>query len=135
MVSKKKMTGHNVSFSVRRTNRWWKPNIQWMTFHSELLDKYFQVRVSTTAFRCIKKMGGVDNYLLFTDEKEIDSAVGMELKKHLIPLWEKKNGKKYDPKQFLFDAKCAKVAAAQEYNAPFIQAGMKKLSQLTQTVE
>lgn len=96
-----------------RTKRFWKPNIQWSSFHSDLLNRSFQVRVSTTALRCIKKAGGVDNYILFTPEREIDSAIGMELKKYLVPLWEAANGQKYNRRRILYEKKLAEAQKLQ----------------------
>jgi len=97
--------GNNVSYSMRKTKRTWKPNVHWKTFYSELLDQKFQVRVSTKALRCIDKAGGVDNYILFTPEKTLDSAIGLELKKHLKKAWEKKHGVKFQRSKVLHEEK------------------------------
>uniref|UniRef100_A0A6B2LNG2 Ribosomal protein L28 n=1 Tax=Arcella intermedia TaxID=1963864 RepID=A0A6B2LNG2_9EUKA len=80
---------------MRKTKRTWKPNVHWKTFYSDLLDKKFQVPVSTKALRCIDKAGGIDNYVLFTRKEILDSSIGEELKVHLIAAWEKKNGTKF----------------------------------------
>lgn len=38
-------------------------------------------------------MGGIDNYLLWTSPKKIDSEKGMELRAKIIAEWEKKHGR------------------------------------------
>jgi hypothetical protein len=44
---------------------------------SEILQKKLYVRMSNKAYRCIKKMGGsLDNYILLTPPKQLDSRMG-----------------------------------------------------------
>lgn len=55
MCGKKPSFGHNVSFSKRRTNRAWRPNIQKTT----VLDtegKPVQIKVCTQCMRTMSKM-------------------------------------------------------------------------------
>jgi len=66
------------------------------------------------ALRCIDKQGGIDNYILFTDEKDIDSTLGLELKQILIPAWEKKNDRKYDQRAVLFKDRVTKWEMLEE---------------------
>jgi large subunit ribosomal protein L28 len=55
LTGKGKQYGHNVSFSLRRTNKVWKPNLQKKTI---LVDgKKVQMKVSTQAIRTLKKKG------------------------------------------------------------------------------
>lgn len=55
MTGKGKQHGHNVSFSLRRTKRVFKPNLQKKTF---LLDgKKVTMTLSTQAIRTLKKKG------------------------------------------------------------------------------
>eukprot|EP01126_Amoeba_proteus_P033682 TRINITY_DN3316_c0_g1_i7.p1 TRINITY_DN3316_c0_g1~~TRINITY_DN3316_c0_g1_i7.p1 ORF type:complete len:156 (+),score=25.57 TRINITY_DN3316_c0_g1_i7:286-753(+) len=102
--------------SFSRTRRFWKPNVHWKTFKSELLSQRFQgnlmslrsfttfsVPVTTKALRCVDKKGGIDNYVLYTPEKEMDSKIGLELKKLLVKRWEEVNGRKFDAKRELYD--------------------------------
>ena len=72
--------GNNVSHSVRRTRRMWKPNVQVKRIYSETLDEMIRLRVTTHVLRCIDKLGGLDNYILSKKRKDQDSVVGENLK-------------------------------------------------------
>jgi len=55
ITGKGKQYGHNVSFSLRRTKKVWKPNLQNKTV---LVDgKKVKLKVSTSAIRTLKKKG------------------------------------------------------------------------------
>lgn len=55
MTGKGKQHGHNVSFSLRRTKRVFKPNLQKKTF---IVDgKKVTMNLSTQAIRTLKKKG------------------------------------------------------------------------------
>ncbi len=55
LTGKGKQHGHNVSFSLRRTKRVFKPNLQKKTF---MLDgKKVTMTISTQAIRTLKKKG------------------------------------------------------------------------------
>ena len=45
-------------------------------YTSEILGVQLYVRVSTKAYRCIKKMGSFDKYILLTPPKQLDSKMG-----------------------------------------------------------
>ncbi len=52
---KGKQFGHNVSFSLRRTNKTWSPNLQKKTL---VIDgKKVRMKISTSALRTLKKKG------------------------------------------------------------------------------
>lgn len=55
LTGKGKQFGHNVSFSLRRTNRAFKPNLQKKTFEVE--GKKVTMVLSTQAIRTLKKKG------------------------------------------------------------------------------
>lgn len=55
LTGKGKQFGHNVSFSLRRTNRAFKPNLQKKTFEVE--GKKVTMTLSTQAIRTLKKKG------------------------------------------------------------------------------
>ena len=55
LTGKSKQFGHNVSFSLRRTKRAFKPNLQKKTF--ELNGKKVTMTLSTQAIRTLKKKG------------------------------------------------------------------------------
>lgn len=53
--NKSKQHGHKVSFSMRHTNKAWKPNLQAKTL---IVDgKKMKVKISTNAIRTLKKKG------------------------------------------------------------------------------
>lgn len=55
LTGKGKQYGKNVSFSLRRTNKVWKPNLQIKTLVIE--GKKVRVKISTQAIRTLKKKG------------------------------------------------------------------------------
>lgn len=55
LTGKGKQYGKNVSFSLRRTNKVWKPNLQIKTVMIE--GKKVRVKISTQAIRTLKKKG------------------------------------------------------------------------------
>lgn len=55
ITGKGKQYGHNVSFSLRRTKRVFKPNLQKKTF--DLNGKKVTMTISTQAIRTLKKKG------------------------------------------------------------------------------
>jgi large subunit ribosomal protein L28 len=55
LTGKGKQYGHNVSFSQRRTQKIWKPNLQKKTL---IVDgKKVTMKISTQAIRTLKKKG------------------------------------------------------------------------------
>ncbi len=55
VTGKGKQFGHNVSFSLRRTSKVWKPNLQSKTI---IVDgKKVKMKLSTSAIRTLKKKG------------------------------------------------------------------------------
>ena len=55
LTGKSKQYGHNVSFSLRRTKRVFKPNIQKKTV--EINGQKVKMNLSTQAIRTLKKKG------------------------------------------------------------------------------
>jgi large subunit ribosomal protein L28 len=64
VTGKKTMVGMNVSHSNRRTKRTFLPNLQKMTFHSDVLGRDFLLRISTAGLRTLTKHGGLDAYVI-----------------------------------------------------------------------
>lgn len=60
ITGKGKQWGHNVSFSQRRTNKVWKPNLQKKTFM--LNGRKVTMKLSTQAIRTLKKNGLMTAY-------------------------------------------------------------------------
>jgi len=55
ITGKGKQYGKNVSFSLRRTNKVWKPNLQTKTVSID--GKKVRLKVSTSTIRTLKKKG------------------------------------------------------------------------------
>ncbi|KAI7743632.1 hypothetical protein M8C21_012054 [Ambrosia artemisiifolia] len=70
-----------------KTRRNWKPNVQDKRLFSYILDRHIRVKVTTHALRCIDKAGGIDEYLLKTPYKKMDTEMGL--------LWKSKIEKMY----------------------------------------
>ncbi|HEX5456595.1 MAG TPA: 50S ribosomal protein L28 [Candidatus Saccharimonadales bacterium] len=67
VTGKGKQFGHNVSFSLRRTPKTWKPNLQAKTV---IIDgKKVRMKLSTSAIRTLKKKGLLNSETPKTAEK------------------------------------------------------------------
>lgn len=64
VTGKKTEVGMNVSHSMRHTKRTFLPNLQKLKFHSDILNRDFSLRVSTTGLRTLTKHGGLDAYVM-----------------------------------------------------------------------
>lgn len=60
------LTGNNVSHAHNKTRRRFLPNLQRVSFMSDLLGHSVQLRLSTRGIRTIEKKGGLDAFLLST---------------------------------------------------------------------
>ncbi|MBI5414766.1 50S ribosomal protein L28 [Candidatus Peregrinibacteria bacterium] len=54
-TGKKPSSGHNVSHSVRRTNRRFLPNLHWKRVYDPIKKMLVRVRISTNAMRTLSK--------------------------------------------------------------------------------
>jgi len=75
-------SGKNVSFSMKKTNRKFKPNVFKKRLYSETLDEMIRFHVTTSALRSIDKAGGLDNYLL--NSKHVTGGEGMAAKERIL---------------------------------------------------
>lgn len=64
-------TGHLVSHSNRKTKRRFIPNLQSITFHSDILRRGFSLRVTPATLRTVDHNGGFDSYLLNTSNLKL----------------------------------------------------------------
>ena len=71
LTGKKPQFGHNVSHSNRKTNRRFLPNIQTVSLTSEALGRDVSMKVSTRALRTVLKKGGLDQFLLQTEDRKL----------------------------------------------------------------
>lgn len=84
LSGKGRQVGHNVSHANNKTKRVFLPNLQNVTLLSESLGRSFKFRVSAHALRSVEHVGGLDKWLLKTNDEQLsDSArkVKRELKK------------------------------------------------------
>jgi large subunit ribosomal protein L28 len=71
LTGKKVQYGHNVSHSHRATNRRFEPNIQKVRLLSEALGQRVSLNVATRTLRTVQKKGGLDAFLLQTDDAKL----------------------------------------------------------------
>ena len=82
LTGKEPQFGHNVSHSNRRTNRRFDPNLQKATLYSSALRRKISLRVTTRALRTVARAGGLDAYLLRTDDAKL-APEGLRLKRQV----------------------------------------------------
>ena len=92
VTGKKTMVGMNVSHSMRHTKRTFLPNLQKLSFHSDILARDFSLRVSTAGLRTLTKHGGLDAYVMSKPVSRLTPEMAA-IKKAI----EKKNGKAAAP--------------------------------------
>ena len=88
VTGKKTMVGMNVSHSMRHTKRTFLPNLQKLSFHSDVLGRDFSLRISTAGLRTLTKHGGLDAYVMAKPVSRLTPEMAA-IKKAI----EKKNGK------------------------------------------
>jgi len=71
LTGKQVQFGHNVSHSNRRTNRRFSANIQKVSLQSDALGRAVVLDVSTRALRTVLKKGGIDAFLLGSDDARL----------------------------------------------------------------
>ncbi|KAI4525245.1 hypothetical protein K525DRAFT_234801 [Schizophyllum commune Loenen D] len=77
---KTKRYGNNVPHSMQKTRRTWLPNIRSKTMHSESLG-LMKLKITTTAMRAVKKMGGLDDYVLRTPTRKLGQlGIGLRIR-------------------------------------------------------
>jgi large subunit ribosomal protein L28 len=75
-------SGQNVSHSNRKSKRTFDPNLQRVHLMSDALGRSVAIRVSTRALRTVSKVGGLDAFLLGTDDAKLPPE-GLALKRHV----------------------------------------------------
>lgn len=63
--------GRNVARSNVKTRRRFDPNLQRVHLHSEALGRNVPLRVTVRALRTVQKHGGLDSFLLKTDDRKL----------------------------------------------------------------
>jgi len=75
-------SGNNVSFSMKKTKRTFKPNVFQKRVYSETLDEMVRFHLTTSALRSIDKAGGLDNYLLTSEY--VTEGEGLAVKQRIL---------------------------------------------------
>ena len=83
LTGKGRQVGHNVSHANNKTKRVFLPNLQNVTLMSEKLDRSFKFRVSTHGLRSVEHNGGLDNWLLKTNDEKL-SPRALKVKRELV---------------------------------------------------
>ena len=65
------ITGNNVSHANNKTKRRFIPNLQNVSLYSDKLQKKLKVRIATSTLRTVEKKGGIDGYLIKSDDKKL----------------------------------------------------------------
>lgn len=81
---RKTRSGHSITYSDKRIKRRFNPHVSKKVFHSDILNKDIKLHVTHKAFRCIKKYGSFDNYILLTKPKNMQSLFGEYLRKVML---------------------------------------------------
>jgi large subunit ribosomal protein L28 len=71
LTGAKVRSGQKVSHSNRKSKRTFDPNLQRVHLLSDALGRSVAIRVSTRALRTVQKVGGLDAYLLGTDDQKL----------------------------------------------------------------
>ena len=83
ITNKKPMTGNNVSHAVNKTKRRFIPNLQNVSFFSEILGKKIRLKVSSRGIKTVEKKGGIDSFLMTTKDSTLNPDV-IKIKKVIL---------------------------------------------------
>jgi large subunit ribosomal protein L28 len=82
ITGKAVLTGNNVSHANNKTRRRFLPNIQETGVLSDALDQQVRLRVSTRGLKTIEHNGGIDSFLLTTNDSRL-SKEAKQLKRRV----------------------------------------------------
>ena len=71
LTGKMALSGNNVSHAKNRTKRRFKPNLQNISFSSEILGQKFKLKVAVSTVRTVEKKGGLDEFLINTPNSKL----------------------------------------------------------------
>ena len=83
IMNTKPMVGNNVSHAVNKTKRQFLPNLQNVSFFSEILGKKIRIKSTSRGIKTVEKNGGIDNYLLGLKRSKHNEET-LKLKKTLL---------------------------------------------------
>ena len=82
ITKKKPLTGNNVSHAINKTKRRFYPNLQNISFFSEILGKNIKLKVTSRGIKTVEKNGGIDSYIINTKNSKLTNKT-KKLKKIL----------------------------------------------------
>lgn len=85
LLGKGVMTGNNVSHAKNRTRRRFLPNLQDISFDSEVLGRSLRLRVSMHALRSVDHVGGIDAFLLKAKNEQLSDRA-LRLKRDIAKI-------------------------------------------------
>lgn len=71
LTGKAVQSGNNVSHANNKTRRKFLPNLSNVTLISDALGQRFRLRISAYGLRSVEHRGGLDAFLLKSDEREL----------------------------------------------------------------
>ncbi len=83
LTGKSFQTGNNVSHAKNKTKRRFKPNLQNISFKSDILGQKIQLKVAVSTIRTVEKKGGLDEFLMNTPNSKLPLKA-KKLKKTII---------------------------------------------------
>ena len=83
LTGKGRQVGNNVSHANNKTKRTFLPNLQNVTLLSDSLDRSVRLRVSTNGLRSVEHNGGLDNWLVKTNDEKL-SLKARRLKREIV---------------------------------------------------
>ena len=113
-------SGNNVSFSMKKTKRTFKPNVFKKRVYSETLDEMVRFHLTTSALRSIDKAGGLDNYLLTS--KYVTEGEGLVVKQRILKKMAKDAKKKETAEAMAAEAEGESAADVEEEGKKSISA-------------
>jgi len=83
ITNKKPMSGNNVSHAINKTKRRFLPNLQNVSFFSEILGKKVRLKVTSKGIKTVEKKGGIDNYVITSKSSMLAPEI-VKLKKLIV---------------------------------------------------
>ena len=83
LTGKGRLVGNNVSHANNKTKRTFLPNLQNVTLISDTLERGVKLRVSMSGLRSVEHVGGLDNWLLKTNDEKLSLNV-RRLKREIV---------------------------------------------------
>jgi large subunit ribosomal protein L28 len=75
LTGKGRLVGNNVSHANNKTKRTFLPNLQNVTLISDTLERGVKLRVSMAGLRSVEHVGGLDNWLIKTNDDKLSLKV------------------------------------------------------------